>query len=34
MVYKMDVRSIFLDGDLEEEVYIEQPERFALTKDK
>jgi hypothetical protein len=31
-VYQMDVKSTFLNGDLEEEVYIEQLEGFQLTQ--
>ena len=30
-VYQMDVKSSFLNGNLEEEVYIEKPEGFQLT---
>jgi hypothetical protein len=30
-VYQMDVKSSFLNGDLEEYVYVEQPEEFSLT---
>eukprot|EP00253_Pinus_taeda_P026048 PITA_26048 len=32
-VYQMDVKSVFLNGDLEEEVYIEQLEGFILGND-
>lgn len=30
-VHHMDVKSTFLNGDLKEEVYMEQPEGFQLT---
>ena len=33
-VYHMDVKSTFLNGELEEEVYIEQPQGFLLTKQR
>ena len=33
-VYKRDVKSGFLNGDLEEEVYIEKPEGFILGNDE
>jgi hypothetical protein len=31
-VYHMDVKSSFLNGEIEEEVYIEQPEGFQLSE--
>jgi hypothetical protein len=30
-VYQMDIKSVFLNGELEEEVYIEQPEGFQFS---
>ena len=33
-VYQMDVKSVFLNGKIEEEVYIKQPECFLLTKNR
>jgi hypothetical protein len=33
-VYQMDMKSTFLNGDLEEEVYIEQPKGFQLSENE
>jgi hypothetical protein len=33
-IYHMDVKLAFLNGTLEEEVYLEQPEGFKLTKNQ
>jgi hypothetical protein len=31
-IYQIDVKIIFLNGDLNEEVYIKQPEDFVVNK--
>ena len=30
-VHQMDVKTTFLNGDLDEEIYMEQPERFSAS---
>jgi hypothetical protein len=30
-VYQMDIKLTFLNGDIDEDVYVEQPEGFSLT---
>ena len=30
VVHQMDVKTVFLNGDLEEEIYMEQPESYVV----
>lgn len=29
-IYKLDIKTAFLNGDLKEEVYVKQPDGFAI----
>lgn len=31
IIHQMDVKTVFLNGDLEEEIYVEQPKGFVVT---
>ena len=31
-IHQMDVKTVFLNGDLEEEIYLEQPEGFIVPR--
>ena len=33
-IHQMDVKTAFLNGDLDEEIYMEQPEGFAISGQK
>ena len=33
-IHQMDVKTTFLNGDLDEEIYMEQPKRFFLRDKK
>ena len=30
LIHQMDVKTVFLNGDLEEEIYMEQPDGFVV----